>query len=188
MTLALIQQLPASLLCMAHCCCTPLVNTHAARGSPCEWHQLAYLRNPKPDAGRGGCLASAWPTNCERRGLWLAPLPLGNRLSKDIAGPSVRPFIVLLARLKSAAEIVLRSCFWNSYKKPMPVCFPVNVSIGASLQKWDISPFGCSSRSVCLLTTWACASAEIGTLWASGKKERRKHVWRVILKCTRAVF
>lgn len=133
MTLALIQQLPASLLCMAHCCCTPLVNTHAARGSPCEWHQLAYLRNPKPDAGRGGCLASAWPTNCERRGLWLAPLPLGNRLSKDIAGPSVRPFIVLLARLKSAAEIVLRSCFWNSYKKPMPVCFPVNVSIGASL-------------------------------------------------------
>lgn len=140
---------------------------------------LLILETSEPDAGWGGCLASAWPTNCELCGSWLAPRPLSNRLSKDIAGPSVRPFIVLLACLKSAAEIVLRSCFWNSYKKPMSVCFPVNVSIWASLQKWDISPFWCFGISVCIWTmSLACVSAEICTLWVSlGKRGKEKQLW-----------
>lgn len=39
-------------------------------------------------------------TNCELSALQLAVTPLGNRLSKDTAIPSVQPFIVLLACLE----------------------------------------------------------------------------------------
>lgn len=140
---------------------------------------LLILETSEPDAGWGGCLASAQPTNCELCGPWLAPRPLSNRLSKDIAGPSVRPFIVLLACLKSAAEIVLRSCFWNSYEKPMSVCFPANVSIGASLCTNGIvhlSGVG-SVISLHLDNELACVSAEICTLRVSlGKRGKEKQL------------
>lgn len=43
---------------------TPLVNTHAARGRPREWHQLAYRRNLRTWR-REPSLARICPTNCE---------------------------------------------------------------------------------------------------------------------------
>lgn len=143
---------------------------------------LLILETSEPDAGWGGCLASAQPTNCELCGPWLAPRPLSSRLSKDIAGPSVRPFIVLPACLKSAAEIVLRSCFWNSYEKPMSVCFPANVSIGASLCTNGMAHLaGVAARSVCVWTrSWpACQLrfAHFGRLL--DKRGKEKHVLRL---------
>lgn len=78
----------------------PSFNTHAARGRPKNDISLLILGTYEPDAGCWGCLASAWLTNCELSGLWLAVAPLGNRLSKDIAIPSVQPLIVLLACLE----------------------------------------------------------------------------------------
>lgn len=124
---ALREQLPASQLCMAYCCCTPLVNTHAARGRPKNDINLLILETYEPDAGCWGCLASACLTNCELSGLWLAGVPLGNRLSKDIAIPSVQHSLFFLPAWKSAAKIVL--LLLKLPQKPMSLYFPANVSI-----------------------------------------------------------
>lgn len=129
---ALKEQLPTSPLCMAHCCLTPLVNTHAAPGGPDNDINLLILETCEPDAGCWGCLASAWPTNCELTGLGLAVIPLGNRLSKDTAIPSVQPFIVLLARLQVCSWNCVKELLLKLLQKPMSLYFPANVSICAT--------------------------------------------------------